>query len=320
MHKRTIGSLDVSVVGLGCNNFGGRIDGAATDRVVHAAMEAGITFFDTAEVYGGGGSSEELLGRALGDRRDEVVIATKFGMELPDAVDGGASPERVRAGVVGSLRRLGTDCIDLYQLHVPDPDVPIAETLGALDELVREGKVRQVGHSNFDAAQIDEAERAAVDAGTIRFVCTQNEWSLLARDVEDDVLPAVDRHGLAFLPYFPLSSGVLTGKYQRDQPLGSDWRLTNLPPERRERFLDDARLRVVEDLTAFAEDHGRTLLDLAFSWLASHAAVASVIAGATRPEQVRANANAAGWTLSDDDLDEVDRITRTTTGRERPSR
>jgi aryl-alcohol dehydrogenase-like predicted oxidoreductase len=309
VQTRSIGSVDVSVVGLGCNNFGGRIDAEATDGVVGAALEVGITLFDTAEVYGGGGTSEELLGRALGSRRDEVVIATKFGMEIPDRVPGGASPERVREAVEGSLRRLGTDRVDLYQLHRPDPDVPIAETLGALDELVAAGKVVEIGHSNLDAGQIDEAERVAAEIGSARFVCAQDRWSLLDRDVEGDVVPAVERHGLAFLPYFPLSSGVLTGKYRPDREPDPQWRLASIPEERRRNFLDDERLAVVADLTEFAEARGHTILELAFSWLLAHDVVASVIAGATRPEQVRANADAAGWVLSDDDLAEVDRIT-----------
>lgn len=309
MQTRSIGSLEVSVVGLGCNNFGGRIDAEATDRVVRAALDAGITLFDTAEVYGGGGTSEELLGRALGDRRDEVAIATKFGMEIPDRVPGGASPARVREAVEGSLRRLGTDRIDLYQLHRPDPDVPIAETLGALDELVTAGKVVEIGHSNLDGAQIDEAEQTAADLGSARFVCAQNRWSVLDREVEDDVIPAVRRHDLAFLPYFPLSSGVLTGKYRPDREPDPQWRLASIPEDRRRRFLDDDRLAVVADLTDFAEARGHTILELAFSWLLAHDVVASVIAGATKPEQVTANAAAAGWDLADDDLAEVDRIT-----------
>lgn len=309
MQTRSIGSLEVSVVGLGCNNFGGRIDDEATDRVVRAALDAGITLFDTAEVYGGGGTSEELLGRALGSRRDEVAIATKFGMEIPDRVPGGASPERVRDAVEGSLRRLGTDRIDLYQLHRPDPDVPIAETLGALDELVAAGKVVEIGHSNLDGVQIDEAEQTAADLGSARFVCAQNRWSVLDREVEDDVIPAVQRHGLAFLPYFPLSSGVLTGKYRPDREPDPQWRLASIPEERRRNFLDDDRLAIVADLTDFAEARGHTILELAFSWLLAHDVVASVIAGATKPEQVTANAAAAGWELTDDELAEVDRIT-----------
>jgi aryl-alcohol dehydrogenase-like predicted oxidoreductase len=312
VQTRRIGTLEVSVVGLGCNNFGGRIDAAATDRVVRASLDAGVTFFDTAEVYGGGGTSEELLGHCLGTRRDEAVIATKFGMEIPDVVVGGASPERVRTAVEGSLRRLGTDRIDLYQLHTPDPDVPIAETLGALDELVRAGKVVEIGHSNLDGAQIDEAEQAARDGGHARFVCAQNEWSLLARDVEDDVVPAVERNGLALLPYFPLSSGVLTGKYRPDREPDPDWRLAKIPAERRQRFLDDHRLEVVGELAEFAESQGHTILELAFSWLLAHDVVASVIAGATKPEQVQANAAAAGWELTPEDLAEIDRITQAT--------
>jgi aryl-alcohol dehydrogenase-like predicted oxidoreductase len=308
VESRTIGSLQVSVVGLGCNNFGGRIDAAATQRVVDAAIDAGITLFDTADIYGGDGASEQLLGQALGSRRDQVVVATKFGMEL-DEDRRGAHPDYVRTACDASLRRLGTDHIDLYQLHQPDPDVPIEETLGALDELVRAGKVRELGHSNLDAAQMDAAEAAARSARTARFACAQDHWSLLERDLEDGALPAIERHGLALLPYFPLASGLLTGKYRPEAEPDPTWRLATLPAERRERHLAQERLATVGRLEAFAADHGHTLLELAFSWLAAHAPVASVIAGATRPEQVRANAAAVAWELSADDLAEVDHLT-----------
>jgi aryl-alcohol dehydrogenase-like predicted oxidoreductase len=308
VESRTIGSLPVSVVGLGCNNLGGRIDAAATQQVVDAAIDAGITLFDTADIYGGNGASERLLGRALGSRRDQVVVATKFGMEL-DEDRRGAHPDYVRAACEASLRRLGADHIDLYQLHQPDPDVPIEETLGALDELVRAGKVRELGHSNLSAEQMDAAEAAARSTGTARFVCAQDHWSLLERDLEDGALPAIERHGLALLPYFPLASGLLTGKYRPDADPDPTWRLATLPAERRERHLGQERLATVARLEAFAVDQGHTLLELAFSWLAAHAPVASVIAGATRPEQVRANAAAVAWELSADDLAEVDRLT-----------
>lgn len=308
METRSIGSLEVSLVGLGCNNFGRRIDADATPGVVDAAIDAGITLFDTADIYGVDGASERLLGQALGSRRDQVVVATKFGMELDDERRG-AHPDHVGSACEASLRRLGTDRIDLYQLHQPDPDVPIAETLGALDELVRAGKVRELGHSNLSAEQMDDAEVAARSAGTPRFVCAQDHWSLLERGLEDGALPAIERHGLALLPYFPLASGLLTGKYRPDTEPDPTWRLATLPAEGRERHLAQERLETVARLEAFATQHGHTLLELAFSWLAAHAPVASVIAGATRPEQVRANAAAVAWELSADDLAEVDRLT-----------
>lgn len=308
MRTTPVGSLDATVVGLGCNNFGRRIDADRARAVVDAALDAGIRFFDTADVYGDG-ASEEMLGRALGDRRDEAVIATKFGMELGDPERSGASPRWIREAVRGSLERLGTDHIDLYQVHVPDPDVPIAETLGTLDELVREGLVREIGSSNFDGAQIDEAERVADDRGTARFVTAQNRWSLLTADPEEDVLPACRRHGLRLLPYFPLESGLLTGKYTRGEDPPAGTRLGSIPRERAQRFLNDENLAVAEQLARFAVDRGHTLLELAISWLAAQPECASVIAGATTPEQVRANAAAAGWQLSGDEFGEVARIT-----------
>ncbi len=308
METRRIGELEVSLVGLGCNNFGGRIDAGQTQQVVDAALEAGITLFDTADVYGGQGASEELLGRSLGSRRDHTIIATKFGMALDDQRQG-AHPDHVRRACEASLRRLGVDHIDLYQLHRPDPEVPIEETLGALDELVTTGKVREIGHSNLSAAQADEAEAAARQAGTARFVCAQDHWSLLARDVEDGIIEAVERHGLAVLPFFPLASGLLTGKYTADAEQDPSWRLNRLAEERRASFIDDQRVATVRDLEVFAGDAGRSLLELAMSWLACQAPVASVIAGATRPEQVHANVRAAGWQLTADELVEVDRLT-----------
>ncbi|MFO7777607.1 MAG: aldo/keto reductase [Nitriliruptoraceae bacterium] len=308
METRHIGALDVSVVGLGCNNFGGRIDASQTQAVVDAALEVGITLFDTADIYGGGGGSEELLGRALGSRRDQVVVATKFGMEL-DPHRSGARPEYVRSACEASLRRLGCDHIDLYQLHRPDPEVPIAETLGALDELVTAGKVREIGHSNLSAEQADEAEAVAARAGTARFVCAQDHWSLLHDRIEDDVLQAVERHGLALLPYFPLESGLLTGKYTSGQEQDPGWRLNTLPQQRRADWIDEDRLATAAALEAFAHDAGHTLLELAISWLACQGPVASVIAGATRPEQVHANSAAAGWRLTREELVEVDRLT-----------
>jgi aryl-alcohol dehydrogenase-like predicted oxidoreductase len=308
METRQIGSLEVSLVGLGCNNFGGRIDADATRRVVDAAIDAGITLFDTADVYGGDGASERLLGQALGSRRRGVVVATKFGMAIDDQRRG-AHPDHVRAACEASLRRLGTDHIDLYQLHQPDPDVPIEETLGALDELVRAGKVRELGHSNLSAEQMGAAEAAARSAGTARFVCAQDHWSLLERGLEDGALPAIEQHGLALLPYFPLASGLLTGKYRPDATPDPSWRLATLPEERRAQHLTQERLATVARLESFAAERGHTLLELAFSWLAAHAPVASVIAGATRPEQVRANAAAVTWRLSADEFAAADLLT-----------
>lgn len=303
MEKRKIGSLEVSIVGLGCNNFGGRLDYDGTLAVVDAALDAGINFLDTADIYGKT-QSEELLGRALAGRRDKVVLATKFGMEV-DAQRKGAKPDYVRRAVEDSLRRLRTDTIDLYQLHTPDPGTPIGDTLAVLDELVRSGKVREIGCSNFDVRQLREAKSAAGQGA--RFVSVQNEYSLLHREPEHEVLAECEREGLAFLPYFPLASGALTGKYRRGEKRPEGSRLTN-SESMAGRFLDEPKQDTVEKLRAFAESRGHTLLELAFSWLLRHRVVASVIAGATKPEQIRSNVQAAGWTLSAEDLAEIDRI------------
>jgi aryl-alcohol dehydrogenase-like predicted oxidoreductase len=307
MEMRKIGRLDVSVVGIGCNNFGGRIDADATQAVVDAAIESGVNFFDTADIYGGG-QSEELLGRALGARRDSVVIATKFGMGDGTSLPAGASAASVVAAAEGSLRRLGTDRIDLYQLHAPDQNTPIDETLEALDGLVRDGKVLEIGSSNFDGARIDEAEQAAGAHGTARFVSVQNELSLLRRRGEAELLEACARHELAILPYFPLASGMLTGKYHRGEAPPDGTRLAGVPAERRERALSDRQFDKVEALEAFARERGHSLLELAMSWLAGLPHLASVIAGATKPEQVRANVAAVGWTLTQPDRDALDTL------------
>lgn len=304
MKTRRIGSLSVSVVGLGCNNFGGRLDEAATLRVVDAALDAGVNFFDTADTYGGT-DSETFLGRVLEGRRDRVVLATKFGSKIDDARAGGARPEYIRRAVEDSLRRLRTDHIDLYQLHRPDPEVPIAETLGALSELVEQGTVREVGSSNFDRAQLEEAESIAA-AGGARFVSVQNEYSLLRREAELEVLPTCARLGIAFLPYFPLFSGLLTGKYRRGRPQPPGTRITGNP--RWEAHLTEENLDLIERLSAYAEARGRTLLDLAFAWLLAKPEVASVIAGATNVEQIEANAAAGTWELSPEQLSEVDSL------------
>jgi aryl-alcohol dehydrogenase-like predicted oxidoreductase len=302
MDVRAIGSLSVSVVGLGCNNFGMRIDEEASARVVRAALDAGITLFDTADIYGAT-KSEEFLGRALGDQRRHAIVASKFGMRVDDERRG-ARPEYVRRAVEDSLRRLGTDYIDLYQLHQPDSEVPVADTLGALDELVKAGKVREIGCSNFSREQLDEAQGVPAP-GAARFVSVQNEYSLLQREPERDVLPACARLGLAFLPYFPLASGLLTGKFRPGTGAPTGSRLTLSWTER---FRTEANIAAAERLRAFAEQHGHSLLELAFSWLTARPQVASVIAGATSPEQVRANAVAANWHLDRTLLADVDRL------------
>ena len=306
MEFRRIGSLEVSAVGLGCNNFGTRLDAGATAAVVEAALDAGVTLFDTADVYGAG-KSEEYLAAALGARRDRVVIATKFGMEM----DGqrGASPAWVRRACEGSLRRLKTDHIDLYQLHRPDPETPIASTLEALDALVRAGKVREIGCSFFTPEQLAAARQAA-GAGA-KFASVQNEYSLVHREPEAGVLEECERQGLAFLPYYPLACGLLTGKYRGGEGAVKAAGPTRLAanPDWARRFLTAANLMVAEGLERFALARGRTLLELAVSWLLSRPVVASVIAGASSPAQVRANAVAGGWRVTPEESEEVDRLT-----------
>jgi len=301
METRRIGSLEVSIVGLGCNNFGGRIDEARTREVIDAALDAGVTLFDTADNYGGS-LSETFIGRALAGRRDRVVLATKFGGWNEEAQrETGGSAANVRASVEASLRRLDTDRIDLFQLHSPDTDTPIDETLGALDELVREGKVREIGSSNLDAAQLREAD-AAVATGAARFVSVQNELSLLAREDAGEGLAEAARLGLAYLPYFPLGSGLLTGKVRRGEPVPGGTRIAGWAPDRRDATLTDATFDRLEASERFAGDRGHTLLELAFGWLLAQAPVASVIAGATSAEQVRANVAAGGWRLTADEF------------------
>lgn len=307
MEQRRIGTLSVSVVGLGCNNFGIRLDAERTERVVHAALESGIDFFDTADVYGGT-RSEEFLGLALKQRRNEVVLASKFGLPIDDTRKG-ARPEYVKQALEASLKRLGTDRIDLYQLHRPDPEVPIADTLGALDDLKRAGKIREIGSSNFSPEQIAEADTAAkAKPGAARFVSVQNEYSLLHREPERGVLEASASRGIAFLPYFPLASGVLTGKYAKGAPVPSGTRLSAADGPLTSRFLTERNLELVGQLQASAAKRGHTLLELAFSWLLARKAVVSVIAGATSVEQIAANVKAAAWKLTADDLQELDRI------------
>jgi aryl-alcohol dehydrogenase-like predicted oxidoreductase len=303
LETRRIGSLEVSAVGLGCNNFGWKLDEHATAAVVHAALDAGITFFDTADIYGST-QSEAFLGRALGTRRDHAVIATKFGMAVDDRRRG-ARPEYVRQACEDSLRRLGTDRIDLYQLHQPDPNVPIQDTLGALNDLVRAGKVREIGCSNFSVEQLREAE-AAIHPGAARFVSVQNEYNLLHRDPERDVIPECRRLGMAFLPFFPLASGLLTGKYRQGQPPPEGSRLATV--DRFAKTATDRALAIVESLFQFATSHGHTLLELAISWLARHPTVASVIAGATSPQQVKTNAAGARWAFTAEESAEVEEL------------
>jgi aryl-alcohol dehydrogenase-like predicted oxidoreductase len=285
--------LRVSRVGLGCNNFGGRIDLEATRAVVDAALGVGITFFDTAETYGKDGGSERFLGEILEGRRDKVVLATKFGWAQ---ARGYGDAAYIRNAIDGSLERLRTDFVDLYYLHKPDPDTPIAETLVVLDELVSSGKVRGIGCSNFSAEQLAEADRVAREHGTARFTVLQNHYSLLDRDDDQDALPLCRELGIAYIPYFPLASGLLTGKYERGEPAPEGTRLAG-------REIEDERLERVEALKRFAEQRGYGLLDLAISALASTPGIGSVIAGATKPEQVRANSAAASWCLEAADLD-----------------
>ena len=301
MQKRKIGSLDVSVVGVGCNNFGIRIDEARTKEVIDAALDSGANFFDTADTYANG-RSEELIGRLIGYRRSQVIIATKFGQAVPGQGTG-ARPEYVKKAFEASLKRLRTDYVDLYQLHLPDPAVPIAETLGALDELVRAGTVKEIGCSNFSAQQLREAEAAATRLRSARFVSVQNEYSLLNREPEAQVLGECARQGIAFLPYFPLKSGLLTGKYRKGQPIPEDTRVAKF--DRYRKLLTEENLEKVERLIDYAQSHGHTILDLAISWLLAHPVVASVIAGASSAQQVRANVDAANWDLTAADLDEI---------------
>ena len=311
MDYRPLGNSDlhVSVVGLGCNNFGGRIDFDASRAVIDAALGAGITLFDTADIYGQQGGSETVLGEVLGARRDDVVLATKFGHQDHDMGYGPAAGAKggrlyVRRAVEESLRRLRTDHIDLYQLHTPDPTTPIAETLAALHELVVEGKVRYIGHSNLTGWQLAEAAHVAREHDFTPFISAQNHYSLLDRDVEREVVPAAEHYGLGVLPYFPLAQGLLTGKVRRGEPLPAGTRLAG-----RAHLVTEARLDQVERLRKLADKFGRSLLELAIGGLAGRPVVGSVIAGATRPEQVHANVAAGSWTPTSDELAAIDEVT-----------
>ncbi len=310
METRSIGSLTVSVVGLGCNSFGTTfgtpVDADGTARVVHAALDAGITLLDTADIYG---ESEVYVGKALGSRRDEVVLATKFGGQVDDdPTHKGAGARWIEEAVERSLRRLGTDRIDLYQLHFPDGETPVEETLTALDRLVRSGKVREIGSSNFSADQIDEAAKLAAQSGLAPFASAQNDLSLLRQRAAGDVVDACVRNDVALIPYSPLASGLLTGKYKRGEAPAEGTRLSHLPPEMQERSMSDKTFNRLERLEQFASDRGHTLTELAFGWLLAQPNLVSVIAGATRPEQVTANVAAATWKLTAAEADEAARL------------
>jgi aryl-alcohol dehydrogenase-like predicted oxidoreductase len=300
MRTRRLGmsELDVTVVGLGCNNFGGRIDEAASRAVIDAALDAGVTFFDTADVYGNGGGSEEIIGRAIEGRRDEVVLATKFGHDLGDGETARGARPYLRRAIDASLRRLRTDRIDLYQYHRPDGVTPLEETLEALHELVQEGKVRAIGSSNFTAAMAEEAHGIAAERGLTPFVSEQSQYSWLRREAEQQLLPTSRRLGLGFIPYFPLASGLLTGKYSKGEPAPEGTRLHG-------REIADDDLDTVERLRTFADRRGISLLEVAIGGLLGVDGVASVIAGATKPEQVRANAAAGAWEPSADELEQL---------------
>jgi len=302
--------LQVSVVGLGCNNFGMRCDYDASEKVVNAAIDHGINLFDTADVYGGQGKSEEFLGRILKGKRDSVLIATKWGSKMGEGPHkSGGSRKYIMAAVEDSLRRLQTDYIDLYQLHRPDLSTPIDETLRALDDLVSQGKVRYIGHSNFTGWMTAEAHFVAEKGNYTRFISAQNEYSLLDRRIENELVPACERYGLGVLPYFPLASGFLTGKYRQGQDLPQGTRLANAGPMA-SRILTEKNYEILGKLEAFAEQRGKSMVDLAIGWLASLPYVGSVIAGATRPEQVEQNVAAGGWKLTAEEMAEVDAITK----------
>lgn len=311
MEYRNLGrsGLQVSVVGLGTNNFGMRMDAGQAADVVHACLDQGITLFDTADIYGGRGKSEEFLGAALKGRRDEAIVATKFAGPMGEGpLRSGGSRRYIMQEVEASLRRLDTDYIDLYQMHFPDPKTPQDETMRALDDLVTSGKVRYLGNSNYAGWQIANAAWIAKSEHLTPFVSAQNQYSLLDRRIEAEVVPAAREFGLSILPFFPLASGLLTGKYKRGQAAPEGARLSAGPQA--DRLLTEQNYDTVEKLEAFAQERGHAILELAFSWLVSLDYVGSVIAGATRPEQVAANAAAASWRLTAEEMAEVDRLTK----------
>lgn len=312
MEFRNLGSsgLKVSLVGLGCNNFGMRCDAEQTRAVVHRALDEGITLFDTADIYGNRGGSEELLGRALGPRRQDVIVATKFGMVMGDGpYKRGASRRYINAAVEASLKRLNTDYIDLYQLHFPDPETPQHETLEALTDLVRAGKVRYIGSSNFAGWQQVDAMWISRRHNLAQYISAQNQYNLLDRRIERELIPACRQFGVGILPYFPLASGFLTGKYRKGSEPPKDTRF-GMMRSMASQVLNEGNFTILDKLEEFARAHGHSMLELAVGWLASQAQVSSVIAGATRPEQVTDNVKAGGWKLSAEELDEVDKLTR----------
>jgi aryl-alcohol dehydrogenase-like predicted oxidoreductase len=305
---RKVGGSDliVSLAGLGCNNIGYRIDEAASRQVVHRALDLGVTLFDTADMYGPDGASERMLGKLLAGRRNHVILATKFGKDEQHALKG-ASRAYVMLAVERSLKRLNTDWIDLYQVHAPDPLTPIEETLRALDDLVREGKVRYLGCSNFSARDVAEADDVATRTNLHRFICCQNEYSLLVRDIERELIPTLRSRGLGLLPYFPLASGMLTGKYMRHAPLPQGARLTK-HKHLADRFMTDKNFVLLDRLAEFGRGRALSILDLAFAWLAAHPFIPSVIAGASTVEQLERNVEASARTLSPRDLAEIDSL------------
>lgn len=312
MQIRNLGGsgLRVSAVGLGCNNFGQRIDLEASRKVIHKAIDLGITLFDTADIYSNMGGSETVLGEVLGDRRKDIVLATKYSKAMAeDGTKQGASRRYIFEAVEASLKRLKTDYIDLYQQHDYDPLTPIEETMRALDDLVRQGKVRYIGNSNFPAWRVAEAEYVARAMNVSRFVSCQDEYSLVVRDIEKDLLPAATEYKLGLLPFFPLASGLLTGKYKKGEAAPADTRFGKVP-RLRDRYINPRNEDIVEKLQAFAQKRGHSMLELAFSWLAARPQVASVIAGATRVEQVEQNVKAIGWALSTEEIAEIDGITK----------
>jgi aryl-alcohol dehydrogenase-like predicted oxidoreductase len=312
MQLRNLGrsGLRVSLVGLGCNNFGGRIDLEASRKVVHKALDLGITLFDTADTYGNFGGSEACLGEILGAKRKDIVLASKFGMAMnAEGTIKGASRHYIMSEVEASLQRLKTDWLDLYQLHAPDPLTPIEETLGALDDLVRQGKVRYIGCSNLPAWQVVEAQWTSRHLGLESFVSAQDEYSLVVRHIDKELIPALQAYDMGLLPFFPLASGLLTGKYKRNAAMPAGTRLANTQ-RLADRFLTEANWQIAERLGDFAATRGHSLLELAFSWLACRPQVASVIAGATRPEQIEQNVKAADWVLTPAEMAEIDRLTK----------
>jgi aryl-alcohol dehydrogenase-like predicted oxidoreductase len=310
MRERQFGTTDlrVSPLGLGCNNFGVRLDPAAARSIIHAALDAGITVFDTADIYGMRGGSESILGEALGSRRKDAVLVTKFGLAMDDEGQlKGGSARYIATAIEASLKRLKTDWIDLYYLHRPDPTTPIEETLRALDSLIAQGKVRYIGCSNMSASQIVEAQRISQANGLNRFVVCQDQYNLLSRQIEAEIIPTIKDHHLGLIPYFPLASGMLTGKYARGAPIPAGTRMSY--KRYSDRFLNDENFHMVERLREFCTQRGRSLLELAFGWLLSKPYVGCVIAGANATEQIYQNVAAIDWRLNAAEMAEVDRLT-----------